>query len=219
MVKTFLYSPDIVETLKNAFPGSPVHLSGRNGHAGDGPSPLCLEHCCQCRFLWTVAGVGVALRNAFHQALVPVYGLHWYDNPLAGLTPVACARIAEAKQKLQGNGKPITPPRVVAELSFGFWERLLSRGPGGNRNYEVTLWRPALHRAFPYAHRPRTEVHRPLPGLRDLRNRIAHHEPIFAHDLAADYRTILDVIGWMCPDTRDWVAYQSKVPAIFAARP
>lgn len=216
----FLYSPDILEALERT-----LSLDRLSTYRAVMATPEMALHlyawntAVSAAFYGPLQALEVALRNAFHQALVPVYGLHWYDNPLAGLTPVACARIAEAKQKLQDNRKPVTPPGVVAELSFGFWERLLSRGPGGNRNYEVTLWRPALHRAFPYARRPRTEVHRPLPGLRDLRNRIAHHEPIFAHDLAADYRTILDVIGWMCPDTRDWVAYHSKVPAVLAARP
>jgi hypothetical protein len=55
--------------------------------------------------------------------------------------------------------------------------------------------------------------------LRDLRNRIAHHEPIFSRDLAADDRTILEVIGWMCADTRAWVVHHSEVPAILADRP
>ena len=49
---------------------------------------------------------------------------------------------------------------------------------GGRRaNYDRTLRRPALHRAFPG--RPRREVQRKLNSLRQLRNRIAHHEPIF----------------------------------------
>jgi hypothetical protein len=31
-------------------------------------------------------------------------------------------------------------------------------------------------------------VHKPMPALRDLRNRIAHHEPIFSRLLAANIR-------------------------------
>jgi hypothetical protein len=37
--------------------------------------------------------------------------------------------------------------------------------------------------------------------LRDLRNRIAHHAPVFNRNLTADYQKILKVIGWMCADT------------------
>ena len=46
-------------------------------------------------------------------------------------------------------------------------------------------------------------VQRPLDYLRTFRNRIAHHEPIFGRHLAADYTSILEVAGWICPDTRD----------------
>jgi hypothetical protein len=83
----------------------------------------------------------------------------------------------------------------------------------------MALWRPALHRAFPNVRRPRADIHRALPGLRDLRNRIAHHEPIFGRNLPADYQMILDVIGWMCTDTRAWVVHHSEVPAVLADRP
>jgi hypothetical protein len=46
-------------------------------------------------------------------------------------------------------------------------------------------------------------VQRLLDYLRTFRNRIAHHEPIFGRHLAADYTSILEVAGWICPDTRD----------------
>jgi hypothetical protein len=49
--------------------------------------------------------------------------------------------------------------------------------------------------------------------------RIAHHELIFSRDLAADYQKILEVIGWMCADTRDWTAHHSEVLAVLADRP
>jgi hypothetical protein len=161
----------------------------------------------------------ILIRNAFHRELAAVYSLTWYDNPQVPLTPAAAARIAAAKDTLRRAGRPLDPGRIIAELSFGFWERLLSRGPRGPRNYEMALWRPALHRAFPNARRPRAGIHRPLPGLRDLRNRIAHHEPIFSRDLTTDYQTILEVIGWMCADTQVWVIHHSDVPAVLADRP
>ena len=62
-------------------------------------------------------------------------------------------------------------------------------------------------------------MHKPLPGLRDLRNRIAHHEPIFARELASEYQTIIEVIGWMCGDTRSWVVHHSTVLSVLTRRP
>jgi hypothetical protein len=155
----------------------------------------------------------IIIRNAFHRELASVYGPAWYDSARVPLTPAARARLASAKETLRRANRPLDPGRIVAELSFGFWERLLTRGPRGKLNYEMALWRPALHRAFPNSRRLRADVHKSLPGLRDLRNRIAHHEPIFSRDLEAEYQTILDVIGWMCIDTRAWVMHHSGVSA------
>lgn len=83
----------------------------------------------------------------------------------------------------------------------------------------MRLWRPVLHKAFPHAKLPRKDVHNPLDQLRLLRNRIAHHEPIFQRPLADDYQSILLILSWICPDTAAWITHHSTVPAILAARP
>ena len=111
----------------------------------------------------------------------------------------------------------------MAALSFGFWVSLLGSGgrmdPDGRRaNYEMTLWRPALRRAFP--HRTpltRKQAHRPLNALRKLRNRIAHHEPIFARPLLEDHQRILEVTGWISPGVQAWVKHHSRVPIVLDA--
>ena len=110
--------------------------------------------------------------------------------------------------RLERAGHGDDPPRVVAALSFGFWVSLL--GPGGRigagrkANYAMTPWRPALR--GPFAHRAtltRKEAHRPLNALRTLRNRFAHHEPVFARDLARDHERIVEVLGWSAPGPGD----------------
>jgi hypothetical protein len=64
-----------------------------------------------------------------------------------------------------------------------------------DRWIRMALWHPDLHRAFPNSRRRRADVHKRLPGLRDLCDRIAHHEPIFGRDLGAEHQTIIEVIG------------------------
>ena len=63
----------------------------------------------------------------------------------------------------------------------------------------------------------RKQAHAALDQLRILRNRIAHHEPIFNRDLADDYRQILEVTGWISPTTSEWLAWHSRVQAILDA--
>jgi hypothetical protein len=38
-----------------------------------------------------------------------------------------------------------------------------------------------------------------------IRNRIAHHEPIFGLDLIASYEAIEEIIGYRCLDTLAWM--------------
>lgn len=153
-----------------------------------------------------------------HRQLESVYGSDWYDKPKCGLDAGALNRIDEAKNKLRKGSYPIDPPHVIAELPFGFWVSLLGKGgkprhPETNKkNYEMTLWRPALFKAFPHSGRKnRSDTHQPLDFLRTLRNRIAHHEPIFNRHLEKDYLSIIEVTEWICPKTADWIKHHSRV--------
>lgn len=171
-------------------------------------------------FYGPLQGLEVALRNAMHRELTMTYGQTWYDNPACGFDGGTLRRIEGAKDDLRRDGYAVDPPHLVAALPFGFWVALLGRGGRGGvlgapkRNYEMTLWRPCLHKAFPHARVSRVQAHQPLDYLRTLRNRIAHHEPVFARHLAADYRSILTVTGWICPKTRDWISHHSRIEDI-----
>jgi hypothetical protein len=221
MVNPFFYSQSVIKALERAL--SSERLSTYLAAAGGDQAAALRLHVWNTRISAALYGplqaLEIIIRNAFHRELSVAYGPAWYDNTRLPLTPAARARVADAKEAVRRAGRPLDPGRIVAELSFGFWERLLTHGPPGRLNYEMALWRPALHRAFPNSRRRRADVHKPLPGLRDLRNRIAHHEPIFSRDLAADYQTILDVISWMCTDTQAWVVHHSNVPTVLTGRP
>ena len=163
----------------------------------------------------------VVLRNALHEQLAGCYGAAWYDNPEAGLDTRGRARIAIAKTDVVRNGHGPHPHRLVSALPFGFWVALLGEGdfidPDGHHraDFETTLWRPALRLAF--RHRTgltRGQAYKPLNDLRRLRNRIAHHEPIFERNLFDDHQRILDVTGWISPEARTWIERHSRVPLL-----
>ncbi len=168
-------------------------------------------------FYGPLQGLAGALRNALHRELTQAFGAPWYDRLNATLAPKELNRIGEAKATLLRNRKIADPPHVVAELPFGFWIALL--GPGQHGSYHNRLWIPTLHKAFPHTKQPRREIHRPLDHLRLLRNRIAHHEPIFRRHLAADYETILRVIQWISPEAATWVDHHATVQDVLAERP
>ncbi len=171
-------------------------------------------------FYGPLQGMEIALRNAMHRELSSTYGADWYDNPACGLDIGTLNRISDAKNDLRRSSYPIDPPHVVAALSFGFWVALLGKGGrlgalnSAKSNYDMTLWRPSLYKAFPNIRMRRSEAHAPFDYLRTLRNRIAHHEPIFQRHLDADYRQILTVTGWICADIRDWIAHHSRIEQV-----
>ena len=155
-------------------------------------------------FYGPLQALEITLRNAMHIQLGEHYGANWYDNPAIEFNEKHRQRLEEAKSGLQP--KAFAPADMVAILSFGFWVFLLISG------YNENLWRPTLRKAFPKAKNlTRKQVHTPLIKLHALRNRIAHHEPIFAYPLDRRYSDILEVIGWISPHTKAWVAAHSRI--------
>jgi len=162
-----------------------------------------------------IQGLEITLRNKMNYRFAAQFGLHWYDAPNMGLRYAQQEQIAFAKQSLQRQRKPLDPPRVVAELNFGFWASLL------NSQYENHLWRRHLRPLFVNAPPPllRKDAHRVLNDVRVLRNRIAHHEPILHRPLPQEYGLVLTAIGWLCSATAAWVGHYSRFNETYAARP
>lgn len=172
-------------------------------------------------FYGPLQALEIAVRNAMQFELAVKYGENWYDNADTGLDRRALQQIERTKADLVRKRYDVDPPHVIAGLSFGFWVTLLSRGgrlqSGRRANYDMTLWRPALYKAFPHAKSlSRSGAHKPLDYLRTFRNRIAHHEPVFQRHLDKDYQSILDVMAWVSPEKKAWVEAHCRVPEILA---
>ena len=167
----------------------------------------------------------VTFRNSLDRRLVDAYGRDWLTNGTAGLDHVATARVNRVLDTLKHERKSVQPPNIIAALPFGFWVRLL--GPGGlitrhgpKADYETTIWRKAVRKAFPYRDRlVRREVHAAVAPLHELRNRVAHCEPIYRLNLAREHQRILDVTGWMSPEMRSWISRKTQVPRLLEERP
>lgn len=215
VVNTFLYTDEILDDLE-------VSLSRErlgtylNATGGDRVKAIRLHvwNTAVSAALYELLQIlEVTLRNAMNHRLGEIYGEAWYYNRDVGLNSVALDQISRARRDLEREGYDENPHQIVATLSFGFWVSLLSSG-GSGVNYEMTLWRPALRGTFPQCNRlSRRGAHRPLNILRRLRNRIAHHEPIFSRALDEDHERILEVAGWISPTTRTWMEHHSRVPA------
>lgn len=220
-VNPFSYTAETLEEIEGALSPERLHPY-LNAAGGDRERALRLylwNTAASAAFYGPLQGLEVVLRNAIHRQLSGRYGLAWYGNLDTGLDRGALGRIRQAILELTPDGHTSDAPRVVATLSFGFWVSLLGSGgrleSGRKANYEMTLWRPALRQVFAHCVKlTRRQAHGPLNELRILRNRIAHHEPIFARNLTADHARILEVIGWISPGVRTWTAHHSQLPAL-----
>lgn len=145
----------------------------------------------------------VALRNSIHAELTRITGrTDWYDSPGLPLSGYGDSEIQKARNKLARRGKPDVPDAMVAELTFGFWLSLFEE------HYERrTPFMPSgIRKVFPHLAKSkhnRKALKAELEKIRDLRNRVFHHERILHFmDLDSKHRLILEVISWISPELR-----------------
>lgn len=196
------------------------YLESSGGHLTSALQLYAWNAQISAAFFEEIHYLEIVLRNAFSQRLTAMHQESgrpnaWYDQrdwfSLEGQLDIEKARERVAKA-----GRQDTPGQMLTELNFGFWRYLLAN------QYHRSLWEPSLRHAFPNlgnAIDRRREVERLVSEVYLLRNRIAHHEPIHRRDLLRDHESILDVIGWICRDTRAWVETHGRVVQLTGTRP
>ncbi len=189
--------------------------------------------------------VEVTLRNTIHDRLSAHFGrADWWastDLVLDDTTNETLASVVQRHKRQLAKGT-IGPGKIIADLMLGTWVMLLSRGGtsalGRAIDYEANLWRPALRfgfatGSFTATGRPRRPtrdaVHLRASNLQRLRNRAAHHEPIFNGvrlagttawvDLQNVWDDSVELLGWMAPDLAAVHLATPTVPNALAARP
>jgi hypothetical protein len=175
-----------------------------------------------------LAAFEIALRNTIHATLTQRQNgdEFWFRYVLE---PRQLREYAAAHAKLIDDGMANPPAgKVVAELKFWFWTSILSG------MYHQTLWNPhraaLLHIAFP--HLPRVPNNRHFVfercnDVRQLRNRIMHHEPVWqgmrfqrrggpAQHLSIDqlHARVIEAIGWISPTLRTSVEQLDRFSAV-----
>ena len=147
----------------------------------------------------------VVVRNKCETALLATFGPTWCLSPeFRRLSnPNTLSILEKAVHNVQKRKRPVTSGAVVAELTFGFWTHLFSK------ELETAFYVPNNRTLLPHAVRSRLVrgyVHGELRMINDLRNRVAHHEPVLTRaTLFNDYERIALLMADMCPDTCQWL--------------
>lgn len=179
----------------------------------------------------------VTLRNAIYHACVKLIDTSklrmpdvqcWLDaDPSTLLYPQEAADVQRAKTRLPPDPKRRTPGHLIAKLGMGFWVQLMSRVYNELRADGPKLWPQGLPLVFPArwppgskkvvpSHGDREMVFDQLQRIREIRNRVAHHEPIWDRNAGATYDTLLEVLGWMNPKMVAAIAALDSFPTVLA---
>jgi len=162
----------------------------------------------------TLQALEIALRNNIHQAASQLYRTpNWLTQQPSILYHPEQVQVTASVSRLQRSVKPITPGRIVAELNFGFWTSLL------DRRYEQRLWPRLLRAVFqnlPRRLRTRHTVSVRMSGIRRLRNRVFHHEPIWHwQNLLQQHQDMLEAISWLDRAIADTVLLFDRFPTVY----
>lgn len=159
----------------------------------------------------------ISLKNGIHRQLTALYlrpdwWEAWVGNPAFSWQT---KEVASAKSKLQRRAEATTSDKIVAELAFGFWSSLF------NVSFQSVLWKD-LRLVFPRcpkSQRKRHTISSALNQVRDLRNRVFHHEQLLWLDPSLlDLHTKgTEVIGWLDPQLVPWLARYDRLPMSWAA--
>lgn len=159
----------------------------------------------------------VTLRNAVYQASVRLVDTSavrlddvpcWLDAGPPMLYEREAAEVQRAKASLRADPAGRTAGHLVARLPLGFWVHLMTRGYSELRADGPRLWPRGLSLVFPFrwppgskklspSHADRQMVFDHLRQIRDLRNRVAHHDAIWNRDVVRIHGLMLEMLGWM----------------------
>lgn len=156
---------------------------------------------CLCEALYpTLQNLEIAFRNNLHNTLSQKLGEYWMWNDPPLSRDADREQVEKAEANLVSNGKIAEPPRMVAELTFGFWTRLL------DRRFERVLWPQLMRDVFPHVParlRNRDDISARFEKIRSLRNRVSHHEPIWKLSLLDEHRDLRDALSWLAPNLEE----------------
>lgn len=164
----------------------------------------------------------VAVRNAASEVLEAVYGPTWpWAMGFERSLPDPKFGFSLRKELASGRSKAAVgnTNKAIPELKFAFWGRLFTQ------RFDSRLWVPHLKSAFRglpaglSVQQCRQMIYDELDKVRGIRNRIAHHEPIFQRNLEADYGRMMRLVHWRCPQTADWLDGVANVRSVIRKRP
>lgn len=164
----------------------------------------------------------VVLRNAVSDALEAVSGAGWpWDRAFEQSLPNPHGTFSLRRELWRAREGAGTTGHVIADAKMMFWQMLFTG------RFDHRVWNKQLKRVLPNldvdgsksVQELRKGLHDDLEVLRCLRNRMAHHEPIFGRNLAEDYDRMRALVGYRCLHTQEWMDRTQSPLEVIRSRP
>lgn len=168
--------------------------------------------------------IEVGLRNAVNCVVGGIYGTDWLLTPpqQVQFSPDDLRQIEDIKADiLKHKGRPASHDDVLAQLNFGFWVAMFQKkhiagvwSRGKNPLADVFPTMPVISRT-------RELIFTRLHKVKALRNRIAHHEPIWKQTPSAIevHQDCVDLIHAISPAAADELAKIDRFVSVYTAGP
>jgi len=174
-------------------------------------------------FYELLAHVEVSLRNAVDTVMKPLEVVEtarliqragWWFASASFLREVELKYFETARRHLGEKANSAGRDKLLSSMTFGIWHDLFTK------DYEP-LFRQHLVHAFPFREKglARKNVEDDVRALRNLRNRIAHHQAIFDLPLEERFEQAMEMLHRIDPDLESWVRGKSRVPKLLNEKP
>ena len=155
-------------------------------------------------FYYLLQNLEIILRNAINNELLKIHSKWLFNSNL--LEENEIIKINKAKSAIKKS--TVLHDDLIASLDFGFYARLF------DSKYEKKIWHKILKKVFPNIerhNRKRSYISKRIHKFKALRNRIAHHEPIYYWDNLEQYHNeIIEFIGWINKDMQKFTIEYDK---------
>ena len=164
-----------------------------------------------CQELYGIIGVlEVVLRNSIDRHMISQKGDFWLENAVGiggffDINPDCEHSFHTVQEAIHDLGEKYTHNNLIAKLTFGFWRHLFAKK-------EFAASGSTLLNIFPNrtAGTRQKHIYMMLFKVNELRNRIAHHEPICfdGNSISINrtrrrYELIKELLTWLgCNETR-----------------
>ena len=142
--------------------------------------------------------IEIAVRNSFYESIALKYGYNWIIDKTYLTTGLSRNKdLLLKKLDFVYKDKPNpTITDIISNVSLSFWTVLL------DDDFEVEIWRPCLYKLFNKSNNKllRKDIRTRLKNIKEIRNRVFHHENPLKYDLLKSFNDIIDFIRLLSND-------------------